>query len=51
MSFKDTNEKRLMHLKNSKSDNIEIMINNNMNEVIGELFQLLFSGYQISLET
>ena len=30
----------------SKSDNIEIMINDNADEIIEELFQLVFSRYQ-----
>ena len=47
-SSKDTDEERVMH---SKSDNIEIMINNKADEVIDELFQSLLSRYQIGLET
>ena len=47
-SSKDTDEERVMH---SKSDNIEIMINNKADEVIDELFQSLLSMYQIGLET
>ena len=39
------------HLMHSKSDNVEIMINNEENEVIKELFQSSLSGYQSSLET
>ena len=35
----------------SKSDNIEIMINDKADEVIEELFQSLLSRYQIELET
>ena len=34
----------------SKCDNIEIMINNKSDEVIGELFQLLLFRYQIGSE-
>ena len=35
MSSKDNDEERVMH---SKSDNIEIMVNNKVGEVIEELF-------------
>ena len=35
----------------SKSDNIEIMINNKVDEVIEELFQSLLCRYQIGLVT
>ena len=42
MPFKDINEERVMH---SKSDNIEIMINNKVDEVIEELSQSLLSRY------
>ena len=35
----------------SKSNNIEIMINNKANEVIEKLFPLLYSRYQNGLET
>ena len=47
-SFKDTDKERLMH---SKSDNIEIMINDKVDKVIHKLFQSLLSQYQVSLET
>ena len=47
MSPKDTDEERVMH---SKSDNIEIMINDRVDEVIKELFDSLLSSYQIDLE-
>ena len=40
--------KRVMH---SKFDNIEIVINDEADEVIKELFQSLLSRYQIWLET
>ena len=40
--FKDNDEKRVMH---SKSNNIEIMINNKTNEVIKDLLQSLLSKY------
>ena len=48
ISFKDNDEECVMH---SKSDNIEIAVNDNADEVIQELFQLLLSRYQIVLET
>ena len=48
MSSKDTDEKRLMHLK---SGNIEIMISYKADEVFEELFQSLLSRYLIGLET
>ena len=47
-SSKDTNEEQVMH---SKSDNIEVMIYDNTNEVIEKNFELLLSRYQIGLET
>ena len=40
--------KCVMH---SKSDNIEIMINDKEDEVIKKLFQSILSRYQIGLET
>ena len=46
-SSKKTDEERVMH---SKSDNIEIIINDKADEII-ELFQSLLSRYQIGLET
>ena len=48
MCSKDYNEERVMH---SKSDNIEIMINDKADKVLEELFQSLLSRYQIVLET
>ena len=48
MSSKDNDKDREMH---SKSDNIEIMINDEAGEVIEESFQLPLSGHQIGLET
>ena len=48
MSSKDNDEEGMMH---SKSDNIEIMINDKADEVIERLFQSLLSRYQIGLET
>ena len=48
MSSKDNGEERAMH---SKSDNIEIMINDETDEIIEELFQSLLSRHQIGLET
>ena len=47
MSSKDNGEDRVMH---SKSDNIEIMINDKTHPVIEELCQSLFSRYQTRLE-
>ena len=48
-SSKDNDEDRVMH---SKSDNIEIMINDKADEVIGELFEYFFiKSYQIGLKT
>ena len=48
ISFKDNDEKRII---NSKSNNIETMINDKADEVIEELFQSLLSIYQFMLET
>ena len=48
VSSKDNNEERVIH---SKSDNIEIMINDKGDEVIEELFQSHLSRYQFGLET
>ena len=48
MSSKDINEECAMH---SKSDNIEIMVNDKPDEVTEEFFQSLLSRYQIGLET
>ena len=48
ISSKDNDEERAMH---SKSDNIEILINDQGDEVIKELFQSLLSRYLIELET
>ena len=47
MPSKDNDEERVMH---SKSDNIEIMINDEADEVNKELFQLLLPWYQTGLE-
>ena len=41
MSSKDTDKKRIMH---SKSDNIEVMINDKADEVIEEPIQFLLSS-------
>ena len=46
MSSKDNDEQRVMY---SKSDNIQIMINDKADEVIVELFQSLCSKYQSGL--
>ena len=48
MSFKDNDEDRVMH---SKSDNIEIVINDEADKIIEKLFLSLLSTYQIGLET
>ena len=48
ISLKDNDEERVIH---SKSDNIEIMINDKADEVIEELFQSLLSKHQVGLET
>ena len=48
MSFKDNDKKCVML---SKSDNIEIMINDRADDDMEELFQWLLSKYQIGLET
>ena len=39
-----------MHVMHSKSDNIEIMINDKAGEVVGKLFQSFVSRYQTGLE-
>ena len=44
LSSKDTDEE---HLMNSKSDCIEIMIDDKEDRFTGELFQSLLSRYQI----
>ena len=36
---------------NLKSDDIEIMVGNKIDDIIKELFQSLLSRYQIGLET
>ena len=48
MSSKNTDEERVMH---SKSDSIEIMVNDKADGVTEELFQSLLSKYQVCLET
>ena len=45
---KYVDEERVMH---SKSDNIEFIPYDNVNEIVYELFESLLSGYQIGLET
>ena len=42
--FKDNDGQRVMH---SKSDNIEIKINDKRDEVIERIFQSLLSSYQL----
>ena len=46
--MKDSDEERVMH---SKSDYIKIIINDEADEVIKEIFEALSSCYQIGLET
>ena len=51
MSFipsKDVNEERLMH---AKSDNVEIMSHDNVNDINDKLFESLRSRYQGNSET
>ena len=48
ISFKDNDEECKMH---SKSNDINITINDKANEIIEELFESLLSRYQIGLET
>ena len=48
ISSKDNDEEHVMH---SKSDNIEIMINDKADEVIGELFKSLLKIYQNNFES
>ena len=48
ISSKDIDEEYVMHLK---SDNIEILTHDKIEEVIKELFKLLLSRYQIDLKT
>ena len=48
ISSKDVDEDRVMY---SKSDNIELMLYDNANEFVNELFESLLSRYQIGLET
>ena len=43
----DSDETRIMH---TKSDNLEIMIGSDTNEVIEDLFKSLLQGYQENLE-
>ena len=47
MLSKDNDHRRLIH---SKSYNIEIMIDNDTDEIINEIFESLLSRYQIGLE-
>ena len=47
ISSKDCNETRTMH---TKSDNIEIMIGNETDEIIKKLFESLLQKYQEGLE-
>ena len=47
MSSKGNEKECVMH---SRSDNIELMINDREDDVIEELFQSILSRYQIRLE-
>ena len=47
ISSKDIDEERVMH---SKSDNIEIMIQDKADEIIEKPFESLLKKYQIGLE-
>ena len=48
ISSKDANEKLTMH---SKSDDVEVMTYDNLDKVIEELFDLLYSKYPEGLKT
>ena len=48
ISCKDNDQKQVVH---SNSDNIEMMTNDNVDEVIKDLFESLLSKYLIALET
>ena len=48
MSSKDNDEERVIH---SRSDKIEIVINDKVSEFVEDLFQSLLSRYQILLKT
>ena len=48
VSSTDSDEDRLMH---SKSDNIEVIINDEADQVIKELFHSLVNRYQNNLES
>ena len=47
ISSKDVDEERVIH---SKIDNVEFRLYHNVNQVVNELFESLFSSYQIGLE-
>ena len=47
ISFKDSDETRTMH---AKSNNVEITMGNETNEIIEELLKSLLQGYQEGLE-
>ena len=51
INFLSSNENDEEHVMHSKSDSIEIFINDKADEVIAEFFQSLFSQNQIGLET
>ena len=48
VSSKDTDDEQVMH---SGNNNVEVMTYDNANEVIEEIFESLFSRYQIGSET
>ena len=48
ISSKYNDKERVMH---SKSDNIETLISDKVDEIMQEIFQVLLSRYQIGLET
>ena len=47
MFYKDTDKTHTMH---SKSNNIKIMIGNEADKIVNELFNSLFPIYQLGLE-
>ena len=48
ISSKDVDEERVMH---SKSNNVELMSYDNVNDIVDELFETLLSWYKDNLET
>ena len=51
INFISSNYNDEEQVMNSKSNNIEIMTYDNINEVVKEIFEWFFSRYQIGLET